>query len=94
VTISGAIRKDPSANHRASGFVRILLNADQLWPAQGWQEVLPDYDIPTACEITNLRVTAGDKIRFVLKHNGENSPDPIVWDPKIVIQRAERASSR
>ena len=94
VTISGAIRKDPSANHRASGFVRILLNADQLWPAQGWQEVFPDYDIPTACEITNLRVTAGDKIRFVLKHNGENSPDPIVWDPKIVIQRAEPASSR
>jgi hypothetical protein len=67
---------------------------DQVWPAQGWQEVSPDYDIPTECEITKVRVAAGDKIRFILKHNGENSPDPIMWDPKIVIHEEEPASSR
>ena len=38
---------------------------------------LRDYESPVA---------AGDKIRFVVKHNGENRADPIVWDPMIVIR--------
>ena len=86
VSTSGAIRKDPSAENRASCFVRILHNARQVWPSQGWAEVLPHYDAATTYAITNLRVSAGDKVRFVVKHNSENRADPIVWDPMIVIQ--------
>jgi len=86
VNISGNIRKDPSAENQASCFVRILQNARQVWPSKGWAEVLPRYDAPTTYEITNLSVTAGDKIRFLVKHNGENRVDPIVWDPTIVIR--------
>jgi hypothetical protein len=89
VSTSGVIRKDPGAENRASCFVRILLNSRQVWPAEGWAEVSPMYENPTAYEITNLRVSAGDKIRFMVKHNRENRPDPIVWDPTIVIRDSQ-----
>jgi hypothetical protein len=85
ITTSGSIRKDPSAANKASCFVRILQNSIQVWPVSGWAEVLPDYDKTTEYAISSLRVAAGDKIRFVVKHNGGNRADPIVWDPRIVF---------
>jgi hypothetical protein len=91
VSTSGVIRKDPSAENRASCFVRILHNSQQIWPLKGWAEVLPNYDATATYDITNLRVSAGDKIRFIVKHNGENRADPIVWDPAIVVRDAETA---
>jgi hypothetical protein len=84
ISTSGSIRKDPSAENKASCFVRILQNSVQVWPVSGWAEVFPDYDKATEYAISNLRVAAGDKIRFVVKHNGENRADPIIWDPAIV----------
>ena len=57
----------------------------QIWPATGWAEVRPKYDQPTDYTISNLQVQAGDKIRFILKHNDQNRVDPIVWDPIIVF---------
>jgi hypothetical protein len=86
VTASGVIHKDPSAENQASCFVRILQNSRQVWPLTGWAEILPHYDSPTTYEIMNLPVAAGDKIRFVVKHNGENRIDPIVWDPVVVTR--------
>jgi hypothetical protein len=91
VSTSGVIRKDPSAENRASCFVRILHNSQQMWPLKGWAEVLPNYDATATYDITNLRVSAGDKIRFIVKHNGENRADPIVWDPVIVVRDAQIA---
>ena len=92
LSTSGVVRKDPSAENRASCFVRILQNSHQIWPAEGWAEVLPKYDAPTSYRIRDLRVAAGDKIRFVVKHNGENRADPIVWDPAIVIRDSDYAT--
>jgi len=89
---SGAIRKDPSAGNEAACFVRILKNSTQVWPPTGWAEVSPDYDKPISYSI-DLRVKSGDKIRFVLKHNGQNRPDPVVWDPAIVIRDSEPAQT-
>jgi len=86
VSMSGIIRKDPSAENQASCFVRILKNSRQVWPLTGWAEVVPHYNSPTTYEITGLPVAASDKIRFVVKHNGENRVDPIVWDPIVVIR--------
>lgn len=88
ITVSGSIRKDPSAENRASCFVRMLQNSIQVWPVSGWAEVLPDYEKTTNYAISNVRVAAGDKIRFVVKHNGENRADPIVWNPTIVYRDA------
>jgi hypothetical protein len=89
ISTSGSIRKDPSAENQASCFVKILQNSIQVWPASGWAEVSPDYDKPTNYAIANLRVRAGDRIRFVVKHNGENRPDPIIWDPAIVFHDSD-----
>jgi hypothetical protein len=86
VSMSGVIRKDPSAENQASCFVRILHNSRQIWPPKGWAEVVPNYNVPTAYEITGLPVAAGDKIRFIVKHNDGNRVDPIVWDPIVVIK--------
>jgi hypothetical protein len=88
---SGIVRKDPSAENQASCFVRIVQNSRQVWPAEGWAEVLPDYATPTTYSIPNLPVVAGDKIRFVVKHNGENRADPLIWDPVIVIHDSQAA---
>jgi hypothetical protein len=86
---SGAIRKDPSAENQASCFVRILLNSKQVWPADGWAKVSPSYDTPTTYKITGLRVSPGDKLRFSVKHNGQNRADPIVWNPSVIIQGSD-----
>jgi len=86
VSTSGTIRKDPSAENRASCFVRILLNSKQVWPTEGWAEVSPNYDTPTTYQITSLLVSAGDKLRFIVKHNDQNRADPIVWNPSVVIE--------
>jgi hypothetical protein len=92
ISTSASIRKDPSAENGASCFVRILQNSIQVWPVSGWAEVLPDYDKAANYAISNLHVAAGDKIRFVVKHNGENHADPIVWDPVIVFHDPGSAS--
>ncbi|MGA9354222.1 MAG: hypothetical protein WBV46_11070 [Terriglobales bacterium] len=89
ISTFGSIRKDPSAENKASCFVRILLNSTQIWPPSGWAEVSPDYNKPTNYSLSNLQVAAGDKMRFVVKHNGENRADPIVWDPIVVFQNSE-----
>jgi hypothetical protein len=94
VSTSGTIRKDPSAENQFSCFVRILQNSKQVWPARGWAEVFPNYDNPTSYEITNLPVATGDKIRFIVKHNGENRADPIVWDPTIIIGNSKTAQGK
>jgi hypothetical protein len=86
---SGVIRKDPSAENQAPCFVRILLNSTQIWPADGWAEVRPSYDKATAYEIKNLRVSSGDKLRFIVKHNGQNRADPIVWNPSVILQGSD-----
>ena len=91
ISMSGSIRKDPSAENKASCFVRILQNSTQVWPVAGWAEVLPDYDNATSYAISNLHVAAGDKIRFIVEHNGENRADPIVWDPVVVFHDPESA---
>ena len=83
---SGIIRKDPSAENQAPGFVRILLNEKQVWPTDGWAEVSPSYDTPTKYGITGLHVSQGDKLRFIAKHNGQNRADPIVWNPSIIFE--------
>ena len=86
VSAAGVIRKDPSAENQASCFAKIMLNSAQVWPKEGWAEVRPHYDIPTNYEIKELRVSAGDKLRFVVKHNDADRPDPIVWDPILAMQ--------
>ncbi len=87
VSTSGGIRKDPNAENQASCFVRIVLNSQRVWPQEGWAEVHPNFDAVTNYQISNLRVAAGDKLRFIVKHNDANRADPIEWNPRVVIAK-------
>ncbi len=87
ISTSGEIRKDPSAENGRPVFVKIMRNAEQVWPSQGWAQVKADYESATSYNISTLSVAAGDKLRFVVKHNDENRPDPILWNPKVVVNK-------
>ncbi len=89
----GEIRKDPSAENKMPAFVRIVQNLRQIWPPEGWAEVAPTYDSPIRYKLADRPVAVGDKIRFVVKHNGENRADPIVWDPIIILRSADKPES-
>jgi hypothetical protein len=89
VSTSGIIRKDTSAENGFPCLVRILLNSKQVWPAEGWATISPNYDIPTTYKIMSLHVSAGDRLRFIVKHNDQNRADPIVWNPSIIIQNSD-----
>ena len=86
VSLSGQLRKDPSADPVSSVFVRILANGRQLWPASGWTAV-PPFAHPVTYRLHDVSIRKGEIIRFVVKRNAENRPSPIIWDPLIQIQK-------
>jgi len=87
VTIDGVIRKDPSAENGRSVAVKVLLNDRQLWPASGWADVTPDTRRSIECHIGPVTAAAGDRFRFVVRRSGQETPDPILWDPIIVLSK-------
>jgi hypothetical protein len=92
LTVDGVIRKDPSAeNGRAAG-VKLLHNGRQIWPASGWAEADASKSVP--CRIESFRAAAGDTVRFVVRRTGDETPDPIIWDPTITVRRAGRPAAK
>jgi hypothetical protein len=85
-SLSGNIEKDPSANSESPVSVRIERNGEQIWPASGWAEV-PAFGAPMAYQVKDLALREGDAIRFVVKRNGENRPQPIIWNPSIELRK-------
>jgi hypothetical protein len=86
VSVDGGIEKDPSTHSGGPVFARVLLNNRQIWPTTGWASI-PAYGAPLGCKVTNVHAGSGDVIRFVLKRNGDNRPEPVIWDPVITLQR-------
>jgi hypothetical protein len=84
-SIDGFVQKDPSAENGIAAAVKVLHNGRQIWPASGWMEVQPDSSRRVECRIRSLPVDAGDRIRFVARRTGDHAPQPIVWDPAIVL---------
>ena len=84
VRLSGEVQKDPSADAESPVAVRILHNARQVWPASGWADV-PRFGAPTAYQLKNLAVRKGDSLRFIVKRNGANRPQPVIWNPIIEL---------
>ncbi len=84
-SIDGFIHKDPSAENGIAAAVKVLHNGRQIWPPSGWVEVQPDSSQRVECRIQALPVSTGDRIRFVARRTGDDEPQPIVWDPAIVL---------
>ena len=85
--IGGEIRKDPSARDGRPVDARILLNERQIWPASGWQEISPEYENATMVRLDPIRVKSGDVVRFVVRRTGNSQPEPLIWDPVIIVNR-------
>jgi hypothetical protein len=89
-SIEGYLRKDPSAENHHIARAKVLHNGSQLWPPSGWTEVPPDSRKRVECRIPAVPVRAGDTLRFILEKTGEELPDPVVWDPIIVLSESSR----
>lgn len=85
LTVHGVVRKDVSAENGRAVAVRILHNHRQVWPASGWAEVPPRYGEPVPYRIEKLAAMSGDSLRFVVKRNGADVRDTVVWDPIITV---------
>jgi hypothetical protein len=86
-SLSGEIQKDPCANSDAPVAVKIEHNTKQIWPLSGWLEV-PHFGAPAKYELKDIAVGKGDVLRFVVRRNGANRPQPIIWNPLIELKRA------
>ena len=87
LTISGSIRKDPSAQNAHPIKARILHNDQQIWPASGWAEVLPEFAKTIECMVEGILVAKGGSVRFVLQHSGRIAPDAAIWNPSVLVSR-------
>ncbi len=88
LVISGSIRKDPSAENGITVMAGVLHNDRQIWPATGWAEIAPDSSKSIECRVESLRVTKGDRLRFVLLHSGHTVTNAVIWNPTVVARRA------
>jgi hypothetical protein len=87
LTISGSIRKDPSAENGHTIKARILHNDRQIWPANGRAEILPDFSKVVECRVEDLQVAKGDSLRFVLQHSGHIAAEAVIWNPTVIVKR-------
>jgi hypothetical protein len=87
ITITGSIRKDPSAQNGHTVMARILHNDRQIWPATGWAEVPPEFAKTLEYQVENILIAKGDSVRFVLKHSGHLGHEAVVWNPSVVVGR-------
>ena len=87
LSILGSINKDPSAENGRSPLARILHGDRQIWPENGWAEVPPLYAEGLSYQLKNISVYSHDLIRFVLRRSDVNVPDPVIWNPRIVMDR-------
>jgi hypothetical protein len=87
LTITGSIRKDPSAQNGHTIKARILRDNQQIWPATGWGEIFPDFSKTVAFRLEGVGVAKGDPVRFELQRSGDHSQDAVIWNPKIIVHR-------
>jgi len=87
LTISGTIRKDPSAQNGHTIQACILHNDRPLWPANGWAEVLPDFAMTREFRLENIAVAKDDLLRFVLRRSGIIAQDTVIWNPTVIVSR-------
>ena len=83
--VSGQLQKDPSAEALTPVFVRIEHNGQQIWPQSEWAEV-PAYGKPAEYKIDSVSVHVNNTLRFVVKRNGEDRIQPVIWNPRIVFE--------
>jgi hypothetical protein len=87
LTLTGSIRKDPSAQNGHTINACILHNGQRIWPLNGWASVLPDFAKTLEYRLETILVAEGDSVRFVLQHSGHIAPDAVIWNPSVIVSR-------
>jgi hypothetical protein len=87
LTLTGSIRKDPSAQNGQTIRARIVHNDQQIWPASDWSEVLPEFEKRVEYRLEKISVMAGDMVRFILQHSGRLAHNAVIWNPTVVVKR-------
>jgi hypothetical protein len=64
-----------------------LHNDQQIWPASGWAEVLPEFAKAIQYRLENIAVAKDDSVRFVLKRSGLTAQDTVIWNPTVIVRR-------
>jgi TorA maturation chaperone TorD len=55
----------------------------------GWAEVPPFYSKGLSHEGETIIASAQDMVRFVVRHSERNIPDPVIWNPRVVMDRED-----
>ncbi len=87
LTISGSIRKDPSAENGCAIRARILHREQPIWPADTWAEVQPEFSKTIEYKVESLKVAKGDRVQFVLEHTRRIGSNAVIWNPTVVVTR-------
>ena len=86
ITITGSIRKDPSAQNGHTVEARILHN-DRNLAGDRLGRVAPEFAKTVEYRVERTLVAKGDSVRFVLKHSGHIGNEPVIWNPTVVVAR-------
>ena len=87
LTLTGSIRKDPSAQNGHTMKACILHNDQQIWPTNGWAAILPEFAKTIEYRLEPILVTEGDLVRFMLQRSGHIAPDAVIWNPSVIVNR-------
>ena len=84
--LKGVIRRDmpPGLAPATDCHVRLCLNSEQLWPAEGPAQIPAD---GTPVEYQRVvTVHKGDRIMHIMEHNAQYKSVAIEWNPVIEYQ--------
>ena len=87
LTVTGSIRKDPSAeNGYTSKLAFCTTTGGYGRPTAGRKSCRTSRKRSNA-GWRSLPVAPGDSVRFVLQHSGHLAPEAVIWNPTVVVSR-------
>jgi hypothetical protein len=90
ITVRGRVHKDLYHRYGNGVRVKLLKNDQQLWPAEGWQELAGGDTVGLDMNAV-VSVTRGDRLHFVVNGRDSSLDDDTVWNPVITYDTLERA---
>jgi hypothetical protein len=92
VRVIGRAMKEFRHRYGTALRVKILHNAKQVWPAEGWAEAREN-DLTGCSHDVRLELQKGDTLRFVLDKGGSPKDEILAWMPRIVYEEKSGATA-
>ncbi|GGD98440.1 hypothetical protein [Paenibacillus nasutitermitis] len=81
VRLTGAVVKTSALGNGVN--VKINKDSTLVWPSSGWQYVQGTTRTGITYDISNVSVTQGQILYFIVQNNGDSSNDSTNWNPKV-----------